>query len=159
MDNREGDAYAARGAEAQQEAPDILASGTTVRAQARRFTLHAFLSDLGLHLASACRSAGLDGDTFGDWVRSAPDDQIKLLPYLGRAREVHHQRLMNAQDRWHPHDLIDWLYLPLAAGYADYVVCENSHGHQLRRAESAVATIGAQIHTNFRGLIEHLAVA
>ena len=159
IDNPEGGAYTARWAEAQQRTADILASNPAVRAEARRFTLHAFLRDLGLHLATAVRSSGVNPDDVGDWLRSAPDDQIKSLPYLGRAREVHYQRLMNAQDRWRPHDLIDWLYLPLAAGYADHVVCENSHAHQLRRAEAAVTTIGAQIHTSFRNLIAHLTLA
>lgn len=124
--NPEGDAYTARWAQAQQQLADVLSSDPAVRAHARRFTLQAFLRDLGLHLAVACRSAGLNADAFGEWLRSAPDEQVKSLPYLGRAREVHHQRLMNAQDRWHPHDLVDWMYLPLAAGYADHVVCETA---------------------------------
>lgn len=154
--NPEGAAYTARWAAAQQGAADILRSDATVRLQARGFTLRAFLSDLGLHLTAACRSAGIDPDAFGDWLRGAPDDQIRHLPYLGRAREVHHQRLMNAQDRWRPNDLIDWLFLPLAAGYADHVVCENSHGHQLRRAGQAVNTAGAQIQSTFADLVPHL---
>jgi hypothetical protein len=157
IDNPEGDARTAAWARAQQETAELLAHDQAARAQARRVTLHAFLLDLGQHVAAACRSAGMDVASFRDWLLDAPENQIRSLPYLGRAREVHHQRLMNAQDRWHPHDLIDWLYLPLAAGYADHVVCENSHGHHLRRVDQALPTSGAQIHTTFSTLLAHIA--
>ena len=132
---------------------------TRQSAHARRFTLHAFFG------TSVCTwqapAVCPDSTPLRSATGSAPHPRIKssALRYLGRAREVHHQRLMNPQIGWHPHDLVDWMYLPLAAGYADHVVCENSHGHQLRHAETAVPTSGAQIHTTFRDLIAHLRVA
>ena len=58
------------------------------------------------------------------------------LPYLGRAREVTHYRLMNAQDAWEANDLDDLHHLACAAGYADIVVGEKKF-HYLQRAERA----------------------
>jgi len=154
--NPEGDAYTAEWAAAQQGWADALAGDRAARGRARSITLGVFLTDLGQHLTSACIAAGVTEEAFRCWLHGTPDEHLKQLPYLGRAREVHYQRLMNPQDRWHPHDLIDWMYLPLAAGYADHVVCENSHAHQLRRAQRAVLTPGAEVHTSFGQLLSAL---
>lgn len=55
-------------------------------------------------------------------------------PYLGRAREVLHDRLVNADDRWEGNDLSDLQFLSCAAGDCDVVVGERKHANLLHRA-------------------------
>ena len=44
-----------------------------------------------------------------------------------------YSRLSNPNDHWHEHDLIDVLFLPCAAEYGDYVVCEKKTADYLWR--------------------------
>lgn len=67
------------------------------------------------------------------WIDERADRDLRQLPCVGRRREITHARLSNAGDRWHEHDLVDMLYLPCAAEYADYVVCEKKMAHYLQR--------------------------
>lgn len=123
--NPEGDAYTARWAQAQQQLADVLSSDPAVRACTE---IHAAGVSQGPRAAPRscmpiCRAQR------GCLRRMAPQRTRRasqVSPVPRPRQEVHHQRLMNAQDRWHPHDLVDWMYLPLAAGYADHVVCETA---------------------------------
>lgn len=66
-----------------------------------------------------------------------------------------HFRLVNADDHWDEHDLIDMMYFPCAAHYADYVVCEKKTGDYLQRVAHHRAE-GATVVTSIRDLVAAL---
>lgn len=70
-------------------------------------------------------------------------------------RDVIHLRLRNDRDVWEPNDLIDMLFLPCAAAYADVVVSERKTGDYLARVHRSRAD-GARIVTSFPQLIDAL---
>ncbi len=100
-------------------------------------------------------ASGLSPETFADWLRSDAEDDIAAAPYLGRMRDVIHFRLRNADDRWQPNDLIDMLFLPCAAAYADIVMAERKTGDYLERAERSRCD-GARVVTSFSELVDVL---
>ncbi len=123
----------------------------------RRLTLVAFVMDLGHGLEDAVRASGLGSADFQTWLDLHADSDIGRLPYIGRRREVTHLRLGNADDSWEPNDLIDMLFLPCAAGYADFVICENHTGAYLRRVARDLPE-GATVCTSIRELLAALEV-
>lgn len=74
------------------------------------------------------------------------------MPYLGRAREVTHERLMNTSDTWKAGDLVDMLYLPYAAAYADFLVGEKKIAHYLVNAQRKLGG-GAQVVTSLAPVV------
>jgi hypothetical protein len=132
-----------------------LAAEPATRPHLRTLTLHRFLADLGDGLFQAAHDAGLSPSEYQAWLRSRADADLAQPPYLGRKREVIHRRLLNAQDAWEHHDLVDMLFLPCAAGYADYVVCENKTGDYLKRV-ARDRSGGAIIYTSIRDLMAAL---
>jgi len=121
----------------------------------RRLTLAAFVKDLGHGLSDAARAGDLSSAELTSWVDTDGDDNIGRLGYLGRRREVMHFRLVNADDHWDEHDLIDMMYLPCAAHYADYVVCEKKTGDYLQRV-ARDRSGGATVVTSIRDLVSAL---
>ena len=121
----------------------------------RRFTLDAFLENLGHGLMDAADAAGLGTSDLQAWAQSRADEDLAQLPYLGRERELIHLRLLNTGDTWEPNDLVDVLYLSCAAGYADYVVCEKKTGDYLQRV-SRNRPGGASVVTSIRELLAAL---
>ncbi len=130
--NRET-ALATRWARLHESFANHLATEPATRPHVRTLTLFRFLADLGTEHMIAARDSGLNPLEYQEWLRESADEDIAELPYLGRNREVIHLKLQNAQKRWHPNDLIDLMYLPCSAGYADYVVCEKQTGDYLQR--------------------------
>ena len=66
-----------------------------------------------------------------------------------------HRRLMNTSNRWESNDLVDLMFLPLAAAYADHVVCERKTALDLRAVASEVPP-GATVHRTIEELLEEL---
>jgi hypothetical protein len=87
-------------------------------------TLDAFVQDLGHGLKDAAQRSGWTMAELESWTEARADEEFAEVPYLGLRREITHARLVNVDDRWHEHDLVDMLFLPCAAAYADFVVCE-----------------------------------
>lgn len=132
-----------------------LATEAATRPHLRALTLYRFLADLGHGPLQAAHEAGLSPSDYVRWLRSRADADIAQLPYLGRKREVIHLRLLNPQSAWKPNDLVDTLFLPCAAGYADYVVCENQAGDYLQRVARNHLD-GATVFTSIRDLVAAL---
>lgn len=136
-----------------QEYSNWLAKEQASRSRGRRLTLDAFVSDLGHTLRDAATVAGFDDARFETWVDERADAELSGLPYLGRRRELMHLRLMNPSDRWIGTDLVDVVYLPCAAQYSDYVVCEKKTGDYLQRV-SRDRDGGATVVTSIGDLME-----
>lgn len=152
---REGVQAAASWAAGHQRFATHLATEPATRPHLRALTLHRFLADLGDGPMQAAHEAGWSPSDYGSWLGSRADADIAQLPYLGRKREVIHLRLLNAQNAWDPNDLIDMLFLPCAAGYADYVVCERQAGDYLQRVARS-RSAGATVVTSIRELLDAL---
>lgn len=127
-------AMAGRWAELHESFAKHLATEPATRPHTRTLTLFRFLADLGTEHMMVARDAGMNASEYKAWLSEDADDAIAALPYLGRNREVVHLKLQNAQKGWKASDLIDLMYLPCAAGYADHVVCEKHTGDYLQRA-------------------------
>lgn len=137
----EGRALAAGWAQSHADLATHIAAEPRAKALARDLTRVRFTSDMAEEIAEAARSTGLDPARFRRWLVEDAEEDLARLPYLGRAREVTHHRLMNAEDRWEANDLNDLHFLSCAAGYADVVIGEKKFTHYLRRANS---TLGEQ---------------
>jgi hypothetical protein len=148
----EGAEATRRWAVAHQEAAQLLASSPDLRAKSPEFTLRWFLQDLGLHLQAPASASGVTAEEFGLWLHSQTEAHLALLPYLGRARDIVHRRLLNPRDEWSNNDLIDLLFLPCAAGYADHVVCERKTAADLQ-AVNRNRVQGAAIHRTVADLL------
>lgn len=103
----------------------------------RDLTRMRFLADIETDLVAAAQANGVSGDEFGDWLANEAEGALAGLPHVGRARELTHYRLVNAEDSWEVNDLNDLLFLTCAAGYADVVVAEKKFGNYLLRASPA----------------------
>lgn len=121
----------------------------------RRETLEVFIWDLGHELSDVARASGLGTEDLQRWVSDRAEQDLSRLPYLGRRREVAHARLSDPRDRWHYHDLIDMIYLPCAAEYADYLVCEKKTAHYLQRTGRGRPGSG-EVVTSFGQLLDAL---
>ncbi|MDQ6613641.1 MAG: hypothetical protein M3083_02480 [Actinomycetota bacterium] len=152
--SHEGAEATRRWAEEHQQAANVLASNSGVRTTSREFTLRWFLKDLWLDLGVATSTANVNVEEFGEWLESEAEADVAMLPYLGRAREVVHRRMLNAQDTWTSNDLIDLLFLPCAAGYADHVVCERKTAADLRAVRRKDE--GAAVHRTVAELLRAL---
>lgn len=130
-------------------------AGPLSRKTKRRMTLEAFIQDLGHGLAEAAQRAGWTTGDFASWTESSADEDLAHVPFLGLRREVTHYRLTNIDDKWDDHDLVDMLFLPCAAAYADHVVCEKKTADYMRRALRKRPE-GAAIHTSIVELVEAL---
>ena len=97
-------------------------------------TLDAFIQDLGHGLQEAAERARWTTRDLKSWIASSADEDLAALPFLGLRREVTHYRLVDRSGQWDDHDLVDMLFLPCAAAYADHVVCEKKTGTLMRRA-------------------------
>jgi hypothetical protein len=104
----------------------------------RDLTRTRFLSDMQIDLARAASDGGLSVSEFGTWLKDSAERDLTRLPHLARLREIFHLRIINADDRWEPNDLIDMLYLSCSAGYADMVIAEKKFGNYLLRADPSV---------------------
>ena len=146
---------AARWAELHHSFANHLSTNPATRPHVRTLTLFRFLADLGAEHMILARNAGLSPLEYQRWLRERADADIARMPYLGRNREVIHLKLQNAQQRWHANDLIDLMYLPCAAGYADYVVSEKLTADYLRRAGRR-RDDGAAVFTSFATLLSEI---
>ena len=124
-------------------------------ARLRTLTLLRFLADLGAEHLKVALAAGLTPMDYARWVQERADDDIAKLPYLGRFREVIHLKLQDPRKEWGPNDLFDLMYLPCAAAYADFVVCENHVGHYLELCSQSRRDGGA-VFTSIAALVEGL---
>lgn len=129
-----------------------LNAGRYSRETKREMTVGAFIQDLGHGLADAAKRAGWTMAELESWAKLRADEEFALVPYLGLRREITHARLVNVDDPWHEHDLVDMLYLPCAAAYADYLVCEKKTADYLRRA-GRKRPEGADIYTSIAELV------
>lgn len=111
-----------------------LASNHLARKVSRRWTRTRFEGDMGPDFLKAAVVSGLRADRFAEWLADDAEASYARMPYLGLCRESLHLRLMNAQDTWEANDLVDWLYLPLAAAYTDVVIGEKKWTGYLKRA-------------------------
>ncbi len=153
--DRAGVERAQRWAGAHQAFAIQLAQDRLSEHERRRRTLEAFIGDLGHGLTEVARAHGVEKADFETWVDERAEHDLRRLPYVGRRREITHARLGNAEDRWNDHDLIDMLYLPCAAEYGDYVVCEKKTAHYLRRTARDRLSSGAVV-TSFEDLVAAL---
>lgn len=148
-------AMAARWAELHESFAKHLATEPATRPHTRTLTLFRFLADLGTEHMMVAREEGLSASEYKAWLSEGADDDIAGLPYLGRNREVIHLKLKNVQKGWKASDLIDLMYLPCAAGYADYVVCEKHTGDYLQRANRD-RDEGARVFTSVAALMSEV---
>jgi hypothetical protein len=132
-----------------------LKSSGLAREHYRQATLAMFLSDLTLDIAHAAATRGTTLAGLQTWVTELADDELALLPYVGRSREVIHLRLCNARDAWKANDLIDMLFLPCAAAYCDFVVGEKKTIDYLVRAERSRSD-GAVLVSSLAALVDRL---
>lgn len=135
-----------------------LKTNAKARALARDVTRLRFLSDLSLDLDHAADGSGLAREAIWEWLTDQAESDLATLPYLGRMREVIHLRLMDAGDEWDGNDLVDMMYLPCAAAYADFVVGEKKALHYLNRACRGRSD-GAVLLTSLSELMERLVPA
>lgn len=152
---REGVEEASRWASLHGQLARHLVSEPRNKSHLRTITLHAFLSDLGDDLFHALHESGTTSSEYERWLGEKADGDIAQLRYLGRKRELMHLRLLNAQVPWGVNDLIDVLFLPCAAGYADYVVSEKLTGDYLQRANRGRED-GARVFTSVAALISEM---
>lgn len=152
---REGVDEASRWASLHQQLASHLATERASKQHLRTMTLLAFLSDLGDDLLHALHESGMTSSEYEHWLGERADGDIAQLPYLGRKRELVHRRLLNAQIKWGVNDLVDVLFLPCAAGYADYVVCEKQTGDYLQKVRGDRSG-GARVFTSIAALIAAL---
>jgi hypothetical protein len=146
---------AARWATAHYDLAQHLKSSGMAKTHYRKATLRMFLSDLLLDVAHAVLANRRGLESLEAWVSDLADDDLAQLPYLGRSRDVIHLRLCNPDDRWKPNDLIDMLFLPCAAAYADFVVGEKKTIDYLVRAERTRSG-GAVLVSSLAGLVDRL---
>lgn len=132
-----------------------LRSNSKARHLSRDVTRARFLTDLGLDLPQAAALSGLTAEAFGVWLADDAEKDLAAAPYLGRMRDAIHSRLRNADDSWEANDLIDMLFLPCAAAYADFVVSERKAGDYLLRAQRSRSD-GARIITSLADLLDFL---
>lgn len=147
---------AAQWAELHESFAKHLATEPATRPLVRTLTLFRFLADLGAEHMMVARDEGLTASEYKTWLSEDADNDIAALPYLGRNREVIHLKLQNAQKGWKASDLIDLVYLPCAAGYADHVVCEKHTGDYLQRANRR-RDVGARVFTSVAELMSAIA--
>ncbi|GGD31390.1 hypothetical protein [Nocardioides daphniae] len=126
------------------------------KAWSRDLTRTRFFSDLGTDLPAAANESGMSPERFGEWLLHDAEAAISTTPGLGRLREVLHLRLSNADDKWEPNDLNDWLHLSYAAGYSDLVLGEKKTINYLRRSAHRVPP-GALLHRRASEAIGDLA--
>lgn len=112
-----------------------LGTNSKARHLSRDLTRSLFLTDLGMDLPQAVCLSGMSPSAFKVWLEDEAETDLVAAPFLGRMRDVIHLRLRNSEDNWEPNDLIDMLFLPCAAAYADFLVCERKTGDLLRRGE------------------------
>lgn len=155
LSSPEGQARTAAWADAHQRAADVLRADSRIRRESRTFTRALFLRDLQHDIVEAQVRSGLSLSGFNDWLEQHSETDIADMPYLGRRRDLVHRRLMNANDRWEPNDLVDTMFLPLAAAYADFVVAERKTEHYLRSVQRRVVG-GASVVCTISDLVEEL---
>ena len=110
-----------------------------------------FLKDLSKEIAEEAHAAGTTIEQVRSWLQRATDD-IRRLPATGLFREMLHDRHLNRGTKWSPNDLTDMVYLSCAAGYADFVVCEQ---HMRSVLAQGLRRLGRPQHV-FRGLQQAL---
>jgi hypothetical protein len=148
---------ARRWAESHQPLAEELRTNTRARELPRDLTRMRFLTDLAPDLAEVAAASGMSMERFQVWCAKDAEGDLQKLPYLGRMRDVIHFRLRNAGDRWEPNDLVDMMYLPCAAAYADFVVAENKTRDYLLRAQRTRSD-GALVVSSIAQLMERLAL-
>src|SRR6266536_654177 len=109
-----------------QEYTDWLATTGRSTAQRRKSISMFFIADTRIEIAEEARAADITVDTLGDWIDQYLDEDINAMPCLGLFREVLQQKHLDPGTTWFHNDLIDLMYITCAAGYADYVVGDNS---------------------------------
>lgn len=134
-----GLAVAAAWAASHQELAQHLRTNRKARSRLRDVSRTRFIADLQQDLARAAVSQHVGQHEFVRWLSYDAETAVGLAPALGRAREVLHRRLSNADDRWEANDLNDQLYLRTAAAYADVVVGEKKTCNYLLKTLGRVA--------------------
>ena len=124
---------------------DGISGNAKAKARARELTLIRFFSDLGTDLPAAANEAGLTPEEFKTWLLERAEEEVAVIPGLGRLREVLHLRVSNADDKWEGNDLNDWMHLSYSAAYCDLVLGEKKTINYLKRATTQVPA-GATLH-------------
>ncbi|HEY5179902.1 MAG TPA: hypothetical protein VIJ07_09060 [Dermatophilaceae bacterium] len=100
--------------------------------QQKRKCIDAFLLwDLRTEIAEESHAAGATPEQLQRWLPIQSAGDIRELHATGLFGEMLHDRHLNKGTKWRPNDLTDMVYLSCAAGYADFVVCENHMGSVL----------------------------
>jgi hypothetical protein len=133
----------------------VLKTNSRARSNARSITKAWFLLDLWTDYVRVASERGVTEPELNQWFEESAETDLAKLPYLGRMREVIHYRLMNAGDRWARGDLVDILYLPYAAAYADVLVAEKKTSHYLISAQRRLGG-GARVVTSLAEAVEAL---
>lgn len=138
-----------------QEFTDWLSGQKLTSVQKRKHIELFAIGDTGLEIAEEARFAGLTPDEMGDWIKTRAQGEIKLMPSLGLFGEVLQQKHLNPGTNWNGNDLVDLMYLTSAAGYADYVVGENSLVSQMEQALKRLKR-RLNVYRNLRDLVTAL---
>lgn len=110
------------------------------------------LSDTSVEIAKEAHAIGLTPDEMRIWVEQQARTEIKTMPTLGLFSEILQQKHLNSGANWTSNDSVDLMYLTCAAGYADYVVGDNS---QISQIEQALRRLGRpkNVYRNLRDLV------
>lgn len=122
--------------EAQQTFSDHLDTLDATREHKRRLVLEFFVNDISHVVADAATTLDVAADDFKDWLENRLVDDLPGMPYLGLRYEFLVGKHGSRGARWQDNDLIDMMFLCLAGGYADLVVCESSAASYIRQAQT-----------------------
>lgn len=120
---------------AQQAFSDSLDRGGGTSTEKRNRVLAFFINDISHTVAQAAATTGVPSNTFSTWLQERFVTDLPTMPFLGLRREFLTGKHLDRSARWHDNDLIDKMFLCLAGGYADLVICESSAASHLRQAQ------------------------
>lgn len=93
-----------------------------------------FISDLGTELAYAAHATGVSPTQMSEWTMTHSEHDLAEMPSLGLYRWIMHQKLSDPRLKWEQNDLVDMMYLSVAAGYCDFVAGERKHAAHINAA-------------------------
>jgi len=145
-------------AEANQAFTKNIHSGDLTQKQIKAAIDLMFMQDIGTEAVNAVmqfeRVYSLD--EFKKWVMNFIKNDLPKTPTLALHREIYQDKHRNAKITWSPNDLIDTMYMTVAASYADYLVGERSLTHYLKNGAARYNRSSNHIFKNIVELIEEL---
>lgn len=114
-------------------------NNTKARSKSRAVSLARMIaSEIPVATAEAMHASGMTATEAEAWLGYNADKTIEGTKSLSIYREIMLNRLMNSNLTWVENDFIDLLVLPVAAGYADFLMCEKSTQSHIDRLRSKV---------------------